>query len=60
MLQLMVRSAMCGNKARDGLVRARANPRASFVAIPYVSFFLARSHFLIQAAPLRCWRLEWG
>ena len=41
MLQLMVRSAMCGNKARDGLVTARANPRASFVAIPslYVFFF---------------------
>ena len=41
MLQLIVRSAMCGNKARDGLVTARANPRASFVAIPslYVFFF---------------------
>ena len=26
MLQLMVRSAICGDRGRDGLVTARANP----------------------------------
>ena len=29
MLQLMVLSAICGDKGRDGLVRARANPPLS-------------------------------
>ena len=58
MLQLIVRSAMCGNKARDGLVRARA--LASFVAILYTCFVFFALTILADLRLFVLGVLEWG